>query len=57
MTAYLCQDAIPAIGAEPGDTIIVRPSHPHAPLAVVKRYGHQTLVELRATGELDRGTG
>ena len=31
--------AIPELGAEPADTILVRPEHPEYPVLVVKRHG------------------
>lgn len=45
--------SIPAIGAAPGDRLVIRPGHPSAPLVVVKRYGHQTLVRMMGDGHLE----
>ena len=50
---YRAERAMPEIGAEPGDHIIVRPGVAKAPLMVVKRYGHHDLVKLMGSGALD----
>ncbi len=52
-TVYRAPYAIPEIGAEPGDHIIVRPSRPRGSLCVVKRYGQRELAWLRSEGVLE----
>lgn len=53
---YEATEAIPELDVLPGDRLVVRPGHPTAPLAVVKRYGHHSLVRLMGDGWLDRLT-
>ncbi len=35
--------AIPELGAEPGDIIVVEPAHPHTPLSVVRQFDRNRL--------------
>ena len=50
---YRAPYAIPEIGAELGDHIVVRPAHPTSSLMVVKRYGQLELARLRGAGFLE----
>lgn len=50
---YEATYAIPELGVEVGDRIVVRPSHPTAPLSVVRRFGHHALVRFMGEGHLD----
>lgn len=39
------------MGAKPGDLIVVRPSHPTAPLAIVRNFGHGILPIILSAAE------
>lgn len=40
---YETDHAIPELGAEPGDLIVVEPGHPEAPLLVVREFDRNRL--------------
>ena len=50
----LITEAIPELGAEPDDIIIVRPEHPEYPVLVVKRYGSEAMALIREHHFRDR---
>lgn len=49
---YEAPYAIPELGVEAGDHIVVRLSHPSVPLAVVKRYSRSHLTALISNGKM-----
>ena len=50
----LITEAIPELGAEPDDIIIVRPEHPEYPVLVVKRYGPEAMALIQEHHFRDR---
>ena len=52
-TVYRADRAMPDIGAEPGDLLVVRASDPHFPLLVVREFGHTAFARFLGSGMLD----
>ena len=50
---YRAERSMPDIGAEPGDVILVEPTHPTIPLIVLREFGHGALAKLLSSGMLD----
>ncbi len=50
---YRVSRPIHALGAKPGDRLIIRRSHSEAPILVVRQFGHVTLAELTEDGVFD----
>lgn len=48
---YRAQQALPHLGVEQGDTVIIDPEHPRAPIQVVKLHSRHRLPDL--VSELD----
>jgi len=46
-TVYRCREAIPELGAQPGDILYIEPGHPRVPLEVVREFGHERLRTVR----------
>lgn len=51
---YLTHYAIPELGAQPGDHIVVDPSAPDFPVQVVRNFDRHALVRLMGDGHLGR---
>lgn len=51
---YLSHYAIPELGVQPGDHLVVQPAHPTVPLQVVRNLDRHALVRLMGAGHLAR---